>query len=311
LWARFASVLPRLFPMAKVRMVMLSNCKEQRLAMILKKTLALVLAGAGAALAADRAAGEVSSLWAEGHKAKARLTAGDVDGRVMAFIEIELAPGWKTYWRNPGDAGGLPPSFDWSASKNLARANVHYPAPLRMSDKSGDTIGYKSGVVFPVELAYAAADQPLNLSLELQYGICKDVCVPVDMRLELDIPAGKLDSAGVAAQQALASVPRPQNEARGGDPKLDRAAASLEGETPRITIEGTFPGDITAAEVFLDAPDGTFVPHPKRVADLGGGRFVFEAALDPNSEVGDLRGKEITVTLVGAGGSSQALLDLK
>ena len=108
--------------------------------------------------------------------------------RLLAFVEIELAQGWKTYWRTPGDAGGLPPSFDWSKSSNLASAKVLYPAPMRLTDKSGDTIGYKEHVIFPVEIKAQGRSEADRAQARLcNIGICKDICVPVDAKLEVEI----------------------------------------------------------------------------------------------------------------------------
>src|SRR5690606_3324502 len=45
---------------------------------------------------------------------------------VRIGLHVALAPGWKTYWRSPGEAG-IPPSFDWSGSRNLAAATVLWP----------------------------------------------------------------------------------------------------------------------------------------------------------------------------------------
>ncbi|MCX8508161.1 MAG: protein-disulfide reductase DsbD family protein, partial [Rhodobacteraceae bacterium] len=39
-------------------------------------------------------------------------------GSQMAALRLTMAPGWKTYWRAPGDAG-IPPRFDWTGSANL------------------------------------------------------------------------------------------------------------------------------------------------------------------------------------------------
>ena len=50
------------------------------------------------------------------------------DGSRLAAVEIRLAPGWHTYWRVPGDAG-IPPSFDWSGSSNLASVAYEWPRP--------------------------------------------------------------------------------------------------------------------------------------------------------------------------------------
>src|SRR4051812_49890554 len=53
--------------------------------------------------------------------AAARTDAGAIIHR--AGVEIRLAPGWKTYWRYPGDSG-LPPRFDFSQSRNVKSINV-------------------------------------------------------------------------------------------------------------------------------------------------------------------------------------------
>ncbi|MFY8145805.1 MAG: protein-disulfide reductase DsbD domain-containing protein, partial [Rhodobacter sp.] len=47
-------------------------------------------------------------------------------GTHMAALRLTLAPGWKTYWRSPGDAG-IPPLFNWSGSQNLSGVRVHWP----------------------------------------------------------------------------------------------------------------------------------------------------------------------------------------
>ena len=49
-------------------------------------------------------------------------------GDHIAALQITLAPGWKTYWRQPGDTG-IPPRFDFSGSENLTILDVIYPAP--------------------------------------------------------------------------------------------------------------------------------------------------------------------------------------
>ncbi|MGZ5914086.1 MAG: protein-disulfide reductase DsbD domain-containing protein, partial [Hyphomicrobium sp.] len=122
------------------------------------------------------AATGLASDWVEGHSSRARLIAGNG----MAGVEVEMPEGWKTYWRTPGDAGGVPPSFDWSKSENLAAATVLYPAPKRFSDRAGDTVGYKGTVVFPVRLTAKDPGKPIDLRLSLEYGVCKEICIPAE-----------------------------------------------------------------------------------------------------------------------------------
>lgn len=266
---------------------------------------ALVVAassGAGRALAA-------ASPWIAGQEAKARLLAGRPPSGPgpVAFVEIVLTPGWKTYWRTPGDAGGLPPAFDWSKSTNLAEAKVAFPAPQRFTDKSGNTIGYKNGVVLPVFLTPQDSAAPISLVAGLQYAICKEICIPVEAELAVDVPVGEADPLPTVALQALARVPRSQDKLEAGDPVLVRAGASLSGPTPKITIEGKFPNGGAGADVFLEGPDGLFLPLPDRVGEVDGdGRAVFEAPLGADVDVAHLKGKPVTVTLVSETGASFA-----
>jgi DsbC/DsbD-like thiol-disulfide interchange protein len=84
--------------------------------------------GLAAALVLSASAAQaVETPFARTQGAEVRLMAGTVkDGALEAGIEIRLAPGWKTYWRYPGDSG-IPPRFDWSNSRNVAGATVAFP----------------------------------------------------------------------------------------------------------------------------------------------------------------------------------------
>src|SRR6476661_4306539 len=78
------------------------------------------------------------SPWDNDIRSAARLIAGnardELGARVFrAGVEIKLEPGWKTYWRYPGDSG-VPPTFDFSASDNVKEATVLFPAPVRFPD---------------------------------------------------------------------------------------------------------------------------------------------------------------------------------
>lgn len=50
------------------------------------------------------------------------------NGNLIVGFHFALAPGWKTYWRAPGD-GGIPPLFAWSGSKNVEGIRFHWPVP--------------------------------------------------------------------------------------------------------------------------------------------------------------------------------------
>lgn len=252
----------------------------------------------------------LESPWLEGYKTRTRLLAGRTgagDGaRLLAFVEIGMPAGWKTYWRNPGDAGGLPPVFNWSKSENLASATVLYPAPKRMVDRSGNTIGYMDHVLFPVEISAKDEGKPIGLALTLAFGICKDICVPVDVELALEVPPAAVDGAPPAALEALEQVPRREGERRPGDPHLSRVEARLDDANPRLVLEADFPGDGKGADIFLEAPEGLYVPLPVKTLDRGGGHLTFEVDLGSDVDLAALKGKTLTATLVGDNGASVA-----
>jgi DsbC/DsbD-like thiol-disulfide interchange protein len=127
--------------------------------------------------------------------------------RPAAALEIRLDPGWKTYWRDPGE-GGLPPVFDWSGSDNLKDAQLRWPLPKRFVDAGAESIGYQGEAILPLVVEPIDPDYPVRLALTLSYAICKDLCVPVEARLALAIPAGSTRSPHLAGvEAALARVP--------------------------------------------------------------------------------------------------------
>ncbi len=133
------------------------------------------------------------------------------DGTLMAGIELTLAPGWKTYWRAPGDAG-VPPSFDWTASGNLAGVAIDWPTP-HVFDQSGmRTIGYKNRVVLPIAIAPRRDGKPVQLKGTLDIGICKDVCVPVRIEIGEVLP-GDTTRPDPTIAAALAERPFSAREA--------------------------------------------------------------------------------------------------
>src|SRR4051794_21024645 len=148
---------------------------------------AATCAAAGAARAAD------ASEWDGDQRAAVRLIAGTprrdgAETTQRAGIEIRLSPGWKTYWRYPGDAG-VPPRFDFSGSRNVKSVSVRYPAPQSLSDESGTSIGYKNHVTFPLVIVPQDVAQPVTLALKIDYAVCEKICIPAEGKGELALGA--------------------------------------------------------------------------------------------------------------------------
>src|ERR1700691_4247582 len=152
-----------------------------------------------------------ASAWDKQRNSEARLIAGTAvktaDATYLrAGLELRLDPGWKTYWRDPGDSG-VPPTFDFSGSDNVKSVAVLWPAPERFSDGAGGhSIGYVDHVILPLQVTPQDAAKPSALNLKLGYAICGNLCVPVESDLKL--PLNGDGAEDTAIEQAQAGVPR-------------------------------------------------------------------------------------------------------
>lgn len=265
-------------------------------------SLALVAGGGGAA------AQTVASSWADHEHAKSRLVAARHDGQLIAFVEIAMPEGWKTYWRNPGDAGGLPPSFDFKSSDNVSSTRVLFPAPKRLVDHAGETIGYKGTARFPVEVAPTASDKPVDLRLKVNFGVCREICVPLEAEHALHVPVGVVGEADGALAEALAAVPK----APSGADALAVTSAEIKADeaAPVVVFTARVPGDTASTEMFVEAPEGLYVPMPKRVADAGG-KVTFQATFSSLAELKQIAGQPLRITLVHAGDATETVVMAK
>jgi DsbC/DsbD-like thiol-disulfide interchange protein len=256
----------------------------------------------GSALAQDRPQ-ENATAWVELHGGKARLVSGpgrSPSDHYLAGVEIVLEEGWKTYWRMPGDAG-VPPTFDWAGSDNIGSVKVYYPAPKRMPEAGGQVVAYKQGVLFPVAVKPLDAAKPVRLKVAVEFGICREICIPASANFDLSLDARRPSAPVPKINEALSQVPRSKSERRPTDPKLKSVEVNRDQAVPRLLIEGEFTK--SGADVFIEAPEGLFVPLPKKV-DARGGATRFEVDLAGGLDK-DLKGKVITLTLVDDAGASE------
>jgi DsbC/DsbD-like thiol-disulfide interchange protein len=262
-----------------------------------------IAATAGAGLAASM--GE--SPWVDQTDSKVRLVSGTVtrDGgsALFAGVQLRMDPGWKTYWRNPGDSG-VPPAFDWSGAKNVKSAEVLYPAPHRFTDAGGTAIGYKGEVLFPVKITPERAGEPVALSVNFEYGLCKDLCIPNAVELDATLPPDLGKGDAMLLETALARVPKPA----GPDtlPRVANVEAKLDGPKPELVVEALFPPKATGTDLFIDAGD-TYGPVPKALTPLTDGKQRFTVVFYSAEEAAAIKGKPLRLVLVSDEGSTETM----
>jgi len=290
--------------------------------------LAALLGGAVGATAARAEPG--ASAWATTNESAARLVsavtavgegAGGQASALPIGLEIRLDPGWKTYWRSPGDAG-LPVAVDWAGSSNLARAEIEWPVPHRFSLFGLDTFGYSEHVVLPIVATPARAGEAVSLRAHVSYLVCATICVPVDADLALDLGPGLVEPTAHVQLIDRFRVQVPGDGTRHGL-WLEGAALIGEGEdveieaivrsavpfrSPDLIVEGP-PGLVAAAPTVQRGPVGNVAVLRVRVSMATG--EALPATLPVTLTLVDgARGLERSLTLERVAGSSAATVSL-
>ncbi len=259
------------------------------------KTPALFAVLAVVSFSMSAPASAASSSWSDAMGARMRVIAPGgppaADGSQTIGLEIELEPGWKTYWRSPGDSG-VPPYFDHSASANIADLQIDWPAPHRFDDSGGMSVGYKSSVVLPITIKPQSAALPVLLTLSVDYGVCKEICVPASGTAKLVL--GRNLAADAEASATLARYQEKVPADAGPDLAVTAVAAK---ERQSLTIE-TRLADVSAdSDLFVEGPESWYFPAPKKTAEKDG-TVTWTLPLDGVPQDASLSGTELTLTLV-------------
>jgi len=153
----------------------------------------------------------ISSDWSVSETSKLRLISpySQNDAKnLLIGLEYEMEPGWKTYWKSPGD-GGFAQSISWENSTNVQNVNIQWPTPIEFEILGLTSLGYQNDVIFPLEVELEDESKNTFLNLHVNFLICKEVCIPGDATLFLEIPYGekKLTDSHFNLEKALSLLP--------------------------------------------------------------------------------------------------------
>jgi DsbC/DsbD-like thiol-disulfide interchange protein len=212
----------------------------------------------------------LDSGWAETEGGRMRLVVDPelrADGTILAILDIDLDPGWKTYWRDPGSAG-IPPMLDFSQSKGVTLEEFHYPPPVRVDDGYAIWAGYTAPVQFPLTLRRTATGDA-EIRAEAFIGICAKICVPFQAALSIDLPQqlAASDAAKTMIADAVALLPEPE----GSDFRLQSVQVTNDGD--ELEIEAILPNFRprgVVPELFVAGPEGLAFAPPTLLGDDDG-----------------------------------------
>ncbi len=198
--------------------------------------------------------------WVETEGARLRMVLGQDagDGRVRAMLDIDLKPGWKTYWREPGESG-IPPTITVRPAAS-AKVAFEFPAPEHVSDPYGGFTGYAEPVRLPVMLPSGASEAEVFL------GVCQQVCIPVSASFSFsgDNAPSPLHAAMVdQAFEALPSAPTEHLHVKTIERSADGQALTVETAadaaqaSPRLFLAPlTESGHVFGLPELVEAKDG-------------------------------------------------------
>ena len=107
------------------------------------------------------------------------------NGYYLFGIKLLLNEGWKTYWKNPGEAGASI-SANRVDNSGILETEILFPFPKKYLDHGVTTIGYDKKVVFPVLIKLEPEQKEINKELVINYLICKEICIPLTEKLNVN-----------------------------------------------------------------------------------------------------------------------------
>lgn len=237
------------------------------------------------------------SAWVDNQDSQIRLVAaqsavGDATS-ISAGLQIRLQPGWKTYWRDPGEAG-LPPRLDWSASRNVAAAEIAWPAPKRFTAFGFDSYGYAEEVVFPIDIKLQRPGQPVAARVAVEYMVCAEICVPASAELVLDLPAGPAASTAHAAliDDYLQRLPG------NGPDRIESINVLKSGEDEVLEVVVSGDSAFQAPDMFVEAPFPFRFGRPDVQLDDDGRRARLRLPVYASGTTQALSDQSLVLTLV-------------
>ncbi len=216
-------------------------------------------------------------------------------GNRIAALRIRLEPGWKTYWRAPGDAG-IPPSLDWEGSRNIRALTIHWPRPQVTRSNGMRSVVYEGDVVLPLEITPEDPERPVLLRARVDLGLCKDICIPASARLDMEIaPAASAPDPAIRA--ALAARPMSAEEA--GVRGVTCAAEPIS-DGLRVTARIEMPAAGGEEIALMEAPEPSIWVSEGETRREGGALIATAEMVPPENAPFALDRSGVRITVLGS-----------
>lgn len=246
-----------------------------------------------------------SSEWVETEGGRIRLSALSPaeDGSIRAVLDVDLLPGWKTYWRDPGEAG-VPPSIETEGSDNISSATIHFPAPERIKDAYSIWAGYDYPVLFPITLKQDDPGAASVLEAKIFLGICETICIPFQTSFTLEIDPEKPANAFEKRLVTRAFNSLPEQSGDGFE-----VVGKTVGEDGTLSLSIATPDQDENGELFVTGPPGWRFDTPQ-IASHDGNIVTYHVSVNRTPDGETLDGQPIGITVKASGRAMETELVL-
>ena len=149
-------------------------------------------------------------------------------------VRLQMQDGWHTYWENPGDSGS-PFNATWTTDAGVIIENVSWPTPQTIPYPPLMTYGYEGDIVFPFQVFRSLDTELTEISLDFDFLICADICVPEQAKLTLDLTTA---SSSDLLDQAIDNLPT----------KLVKTKSTISGDELKVVFQS--PKEFSTAYIF-------------------------------------------------------------
>ncbi|WP_234709092.1 protein-disulfide reductase DsbD domain-containing protein [Rhizobium rhizogenes] len=235
-----------------------------------------------------------TSDWADNPGGRMRLVAlaPDAHGHIRAALQIEPAPGWITYWREPGESG-IPPQVSPAPNSGVTLAKMGFPVPKPITVGAIQEIGYDAPVTLPLDFR-VEGKQPAKLELTAFIGLCKDICIPFQAELSLPLSAAGQSTPHEQALLDAADASLPQAPA----PDFAVESHGLSADSKTLSLSLTLPetsGD--APLIYVTGPTG-YVFFKQTSGKRDGKSFATDIAIGKLPKNYDIKGKSWGILVI-------------
>ncbi|MGJ3258239.1 MAG: protein-disulfide reductase DsbD family protein [Rhodospirillales bacterium] len=257
------------------------------------------------------------SAWAEEEQSAVRLIAArdglGEDGKVLAGLQFRLKPGWKVYWRSPGDAG-FPPQPDFGETINADVGTLRWPVPERFSVLGLETLGYEGGVILPFDVRAADPARDAEIRATVRYFTCKEICIPYEASVSMTLPAGDGGPTGFAHDIGRhdSRVPRTGEATR---LKIAEAWTEVSEKGLYIVARATSELPLKRPDMYVEGPVGFAYGAPAVSIDNAIREAVLRVPVSgfsgtPREAAEKLTGTPVTLTLRDGGRATETGIEL-